>query len=995
MLKQIYMQNLNLNTVEGIRYLLANSSIKFNCSIYKHIHVNGILKSQLFSSSMENLLTSTFSINLYNSINQVALLDQEYLFEFYDGIESKLNQIYIKLSQLLIIEDSYTKKGYIQKIFLIKNVILIGSQYLLDIVQALVYLHSIQFNNIKSSQGLISLFQKNENIFILHLVIIYCVDIKSGILINQGQEINKSHILIQNIYIVQTDFEYFLQIYSSRQILNIFDLFIKGSTGQIAIGNLSSLAIHNSIVIDCADLDYNIKANNSQFIGDNLEYYLILELINSLVFNPLKQSIYQHQGLTMSLSFGFSKDILQVKTVDKNQFEIKEINNQKYFYVPSGDFVQDYRRLDLQKLQYKYIYKGFYLVIRGKIYFNISSYICNQEQYYYNSLIKLNQTNYLERFVAFEGFNNIDQKFIINPHNPNYTEFRIECVSNIANQTISLKGIFANGSMSAVQHQPKLIFSNLQCHKVLIHRLFQNQISQAWFDRIIQNYWRFKFNSQIIEFCDSEYCRGGWIPGDQSCVKSRIGALCKACDLYNIKGDGHYTNNNGECIECKQLNLRFVSQFLFAIIFQLFLVLTAYYSNNNISKQCLMYRVGFRQFYQILYRQSVDQPSIILKMYTNYLFMLYIIRQNFDLLGELLVVNINFMNNPNLIFQAQLQCFLYQIQNVDIIYSYFYFYIINLFFILTLVYTIYLIFVFSKRIYLSIGFIIFITEGIFLYNLKIIFDIATNLLFSVEISGEYFVRLNQYYLYYSNKHIGNIKNYILPYTITFLMVPILYLVLSTQLVLFNRKARKIFSLFFQQFKPQVFYWDYVIMYTRYAMMVLLNQQQNSNQLILFIVLCLLIVNYLIQPYYLQSLNKLDFILFQIFAVQINLTDFPQSQQFWIQIPIMFANLMIAYFFAITAYKKACILNRQPIIDLKLTLIKKMPWMNVILEVNKQIRNQNNIIAFRSHVKQTYLSKKKVSDQELKQQQYTIPTEVAQLQVEIELGQVVDPNNEFK
>ena len=37
-------------------------------------------------------------------------------------------------------------------------------------------------------------------------------------------------------------------------------------------------------------------------------------------------------------------------------------------------------------------------------------------------------------------------------------------------------------------------------------------------------------------------------------------------------------------------------------------------------------------------------------MYTNYLFMLYIVRQNFDFIGELFVVNINYMNNPNLIF---------------------------------------------------------------------------------------------------------------------------------------------------------------------------------------------------------------------------------------------------------------------------------------------------------------------------------------------------------
>ena len=36
-------------------------------------------------------------------------------------------------------------------------------------------------------------------------------------------------------------------------------------------------------------------------------------------------------------------------------------------------------------------------------------------------------------------------------------------------------------------------------------------------------------------------------------------------------------------------------------------------------------------------------------MYTNYIFMLYVIRENFDNIGKLFVININFMNNPSLI----------------------------------------------------------------------------------------------------------------------------------------------------------------------------------------------------------------------------------------------------------------------------------------------------------------------------------------------------------
>ena len=39
-----------------------------------------------------------------------------------------------------------------------------------------------------------------------------------------------------------------------------------------------------------------------------------------------------------------------------------------------------------------------------------------------------------------------------------------------------------------------------------------------------------------------------------------------------------------------------------------------------------------------------------MKMYSNYLFMLYVIRDNFDMIGKLFVINMNFMNNPSLIF---------------------------------------------------------------------------------------------------------------------------------------------------------------------------------------------------------------------------------------------------------------------------------------------------------------------------------------------------------
>lgn len=58
-------------------------------------------------------------------------------------------------------------------------------------------------------------------------------------------------------------------------------------------------------------------------------------------------------------------------------------------------------------------------------------------------------------------------------------------------------------------------------------------------------YWRPYINSLQEESCYhlASNCLGGWVPGDLSCSVGHIGALCEQCDLYNIRGDGSYSNS--------------------------------------------------------------------------------------------------------------------------------------------------------------------------------------------------------------------------------------------------------------------------------------------------------------------------------------------------------------------------------------------------------------------------------------------------------------------
>lgn len=46
---------------------------------------------------------------------------------------------------------------------------------------------------------------------------------------------------------------------------------------------------------------------------------------------------------------------------------------------------------------------------------------------------------------------------------------------------------------------------------------------------------------------------GGWKEGDTSCFIGHIGALCEECDIYNLRGDGHFsTSTKYSCSSCAE-----------------------------------------------------------------------------------------------------------------------------------------------------------------------------------------------------------------------------------------------------------------------------------------------------------------------------------------------------------------------------------------------------------------------------------------------------------
>ncbi|CAD8084371.1 unnamed protein product [Paramecium sonneborni] len=77
-------------------------------------------------------------------------------------------------------------------------------------------------------------------------------------------------------------------------------------------------------------------------------------------------------------------------------------------------------------------------------------------------------------------------------------------------------------------------------------------------------YWRPYFDNDKISECINllQNCNGGWYEGDTSCTLGHIGALCEECDLYDSRGEGHYsTSNKYSCGPCadQQLNSILIS----------------------------------------------------------------------------------------------------------------------------------------------------------------------------------------------------------------------------------------------------------------------------------------------------------------------------------------------------------------------------------------------------------------------------------------------------
>ncbi|CAD8107810.1 unnamed protein product [Paramecium sonneborni] len=187
---------------------------------------------------------------------------------------------------------------------------------------------------------------------------------------------------------------------------------------------------------------------------------------------------------------------------------------------------------------------------------------------------------------------------------------------------------------------------------------------------LLKGFWRPHYLSDHTSYCfkNQNFCQGGWNYGNKLCSIGHFGALCEECDIYNIMGYGAYykTLQNLECQICQEQVENFVSFTLIFMwaIFSLILTLNSSEKSNQMFAQ-----LKFKErFNKILFKLNQDHESILIKMLLNYLWMFSLIF-TFNIQFSFKFVFIDQASNTSYFMVNNLDCYLSEIQTIELIYS--------------------------------------------------------------------------------------------------------------------------------------------------------------------------------------------------------------------------------------------------------------------------------------------------------------------------------------
>ncbi|KAM3144283.1 hypothetical protein pb186bvf_003745 [Paramecium bursaria] len=383
----------------------------------------------------------------------------------------------------------------------------------------------------------------------------------------------------------------------------------------------------------------------------------------------------------------------------------------------------------------------------------------------------------------------------------------------------------------------------------------------------LQQYqWRPTRLSPYIEYCHQNQmnCLGGWSTGDKSCLKGHIGALCEQCDIYNLRGDGQFSQNYGViCVDCGSTGLQVLAIFgtLIWTLISAFVTVRSIIQSNLKLKQ--LKKIN-RKFFQILFRQDQDQSSTLLKMAIYDMQIIQAI-YTFQIKFSFNMSSFNdFVSYPMESVTYNIQCNLSQTSDISIIYLRIIWILLVSMFTIVFFIMIYLTYVILKKQKYESVVIYTLFLYMFVYTQPYIMRQVSSLVASRTISNLKWVQGNVSYRYDTFDHYKWIAGFAFPIIVTFgVTIPLLFYILlyrNRQNLYFDVVRNKIGYLY-NEYRQHSFYWENVKILHMQLIIFILTIYQDEIQLKACIIYLIVFLYYALQqnqqPYNQSGLNKFD------------------------------------------------------------------------------------------------------------------------------------------
>ncbi|CAD8209612.1 unnamed protein product [Paramecium octaurelia] len=669
----------------------------------------------------------------------------------------------------------------------------------------------------------------------------------------------------------------------------------------------------------------------------------LLVLNNAQLETKNLQELPSHLDISINFKTLFSnKQIINSKQISSLQLNPYKIIQQGKLFIASSLMIpsnQGITKYQIYNPKYqKFVSYLFEFSIQFKNSFNelllnYSNSICRivQSTFDIKTLKKLESTNITQIYYdqKTNNFNLGELTFSLDPYNQSDKVFEISAFCKAKNYTDELQynirvktlvcqlgEFYIVDGCSTCQYQQGFYSVTYNATKCSI-------FDKTKFDAITANniqlkpgFWRPHYQSDIVVECfkNLNSCKGGWNVGDEICKIGYIGGLCEECDKFNLRGAGYYFKNdqNLSCLNCSDFSVNFVS----LILIGLWAIISTLITLRSVEKTNYLF-MSFKinqKFSNILFKLNLDQESILLKMYLNYMWIFSLIF-TFNIQFSFQFIFVNKMNDTSYFMSRNLDCKLVQWFGIQLLYSRIIVMLILVFILILVTSSGIHIFFIINKIKFRNNIISITLLYLYIQNYAAFINQLLSILAKRQISNIDYVQGDVSLLFDSQNHYFWMITFAMPVSLfigLILPISLLYVLYINKKQLNEIKFRRHFGYLVNEYKVHSIFWEWIKLWKKTIIIFILIYFETNTFLKGFlIVMCLIIYQVFTQkysPYIYEKLNNLDLQTGQLCSIAIILAsveyiseqqaDFLKAEIFQILIILLCIALSYPFIFQI-------------------------------------------------------------------------------------------------